>query len=375
MDELKKKMDALLKAIKETGKAYHDLNIKGLGKVEMSAKQCAHLCNQINLKYHEGLEERVVQFRFTDTTVDRDGDVIKSSGVDLSQYKQEPVVLLQHESRKFPVGRTLKVKYRKEENDIVGWILFFDNEIDPTGLSDATFRMVDNGALNTGSIGFEAEPKDVRKPSPEEREQYGMGDYGLVFDKITLLEFSIVTIPANPNARQIATAKSLKFYSDPVIDELRKTGAMSDEVHAQITEKAEGTEETEEVTETENRSMDITIYINKNDTMSMRAEKIKAAKELKEAGENVTIVMFKEEKNVTNNIVGVSEEQKESIKKILAQFDTLKEELEVLLKSAEPKEIKSPTETEDVQTDSSEEEKGEKLYNIIEEAENKIKNN
>ena len=111
--ELKEKAENLLKLIKENGSAVVDTEIKSLGKVTLTPKECAFLCRQVGMVYHEGLEDRVVQFRFTDATLDRDGDVIIPSGVDLSKYKKEPIVLAQHESRNFPIGRSLKTKFRK----------------------------------------------------------------------------------------------------------------------------------------------------------------------------------------------------------------------------------------------------------------------
>lgn len=207
MDKIQEKADALLQFIKDRGTHAFDINLKESSLVKLSPKQCAHMCKQVGLEYHEGLENRVIQYRFTDATVDRHNEVIIPSGVDLSEFKRDPIILLQHNARTFPIGRSLQTKFDRENQDITGLVLFFDDVIDRTGVSEDTFRMAESGALVSGSIGFSADPEDIRRPSPEEREQYGLDKFGVIFDKIKLIEFSIVTVPANPNARQIASRK------------------------------------------------------------------------------------------------------------------------------------------------------------------------
>jgi hypothetical protein len=227
--DLEQRAKELIKAIKESGKG---VQFKALGEVKLSARECAYMCKKVGLKFHDGLEKRVVNFRFTDTTKDRDGDVIMSKGVDLTQFKRDPVILPQHQGRELPIGRALSVKYDEESNSIIGKVLFFDDTIDLSGMSETYFRMVDSGALQGGSIGFDADWKNVRKPSPEEKKLYKMDDNGLIFDKITLIEFSIVTIPANLNARQIPSGKAW----DDTAKVMKENGAISEDMIKRLRE-------------------------------------------------------------------------------------------------------------------------------------------
>jgi hypothetical protein len=207
MDEVTKKAQELLEFLRNKGEHSLTINLKALSTVEMSAAQCMHECKKIGLEYHSGLENRIIQYRFTDATVDRHNEVIVPKGVKLADYKKDPIVLGQHAWSSNPIGKALQTKYYDEYEDVAGQVLFFDDEIDPSGISEDFFRMAKSGALQQGSIGFTAKYEDVRKPSPEEREKYGIDKHGFIFDKIVLLEFSLVSIPANPNARQIASRR------------------------------------------------------------------------------------------------------------------------------------------------------------------------
>ena len=176
-----------------------DVDFKKDANVEMSAAQCAQYCKRVGIKFHDGLEKRVIQFRFTDKTVDWHREVVMPKGGDLSYFKKKPIVLFMHESRSLPIGRSIKTWYDAEKDAIIGWVLFFDDEIDRTGFSEDVFRMVDCGAIDSGSIGFRAKYEDQRKPSPEEKEALGK-DVEWIYDKWTLMEYSVVTLGANMNA-------------------------------------------------------------------------------------------------------------------------------------------------------------------------------
>ncbi len=191
----------VLEITRITGK--QDLGItvrEAPGSVDITADECKKLCTKIGLKYFEGNETRVRQFKFTDATVDRYGDVITAKGVKLDKYKANPIVLAFHNSWWYPVGSCIKVWYDKESDSIKGWILFYDKNIDDSGFSETTFKFVSTGAVKTGSIGFIPVPGKVRRPSEQEKAEMGMGEWGYIYDEIELLEYSIVPLPANPSA-------------------------------------------------------------------------------------------------------------------------------------------------------------------------------
>lgn len=140
-----------------------------------------------------------LEFVLSDATKDRMGDVIEPKGWDLSNFKKNPIALFNHDS-KFPIGTWKNV--RVEKNRLVGRL-----ELAKQGTSDRIdeiIRLVEQDILRAVSVGFspiEAEPlKD---------------NSGLLFKKQELLETSLVSVPANPSAVQLA--RSLNT-SDEVID-------------------------------------------------------------------------------------------------------------------------------------------------------------
>lgn len=221
---------SLLKSIKERKEQSLSTKLHS-ATVNMTKEECKSLCSKIGLEYRDGFEKRVVQFRFTDATADRHNEVVKPEGVDLKSFKQDPVILLQHDAWRFPIGKSLETTYNKETNDVTGKILFFDDEIDRSGTAEDTFRMVTSGAMKNGSIGFSAKSKDIRLASPDERKEFGLEEFGVIFDKIELREFSIVTIPANPNATQVSSRKGL--YREDTLQKMKEKG-LSDEHFAML---------------------------------------------------------------------------------------------------------------------------------------------
>lgn len=209
MPSHKEKAEQALEALRNQETHVRAVNLTDSPLVEMSAKECAQMCKRIGVEYHDGLEKRIIQYRFTDTTVDRHNEVIKPKGVDLSKYRKDPILCGQHKWAKFNIGKSLQTKYYPEFDDVAGMCMFFDDIIDSTGVSEDFFRMCRSGAMQQGSIGYMARREDIRHPSPEEQEQYKIDKYGYVFDKIELLEFSPVTIPSNPNARQVPSRRKL----------------------------------------------------------------------------------------------------------------------------------------------------------------------
>lgn len=197
-----------------------------------SEAECRTLCKKAGVEYQNGYEGRIVQFKYTDGTVDRYGDKILAKGVKLDKYKTNPIILGFHDSHTFPIGASLKVWYEKSDDSIKGWVLFLDDRVDKSGFADSMFRMVKAGIVKTGSIGFI--PTKFRRPDEEERTKLGIGEYGYLFEEIELLEFSIVPLPANPSAmmepitkglisqRAFNTITSEKLYTEEEMIGIRK---------------------------------------------------------------------------------------------------------------------------------------------------------
>lgn len=210
MDPVTAEIETMIRTLEQvsTGKQTGSYAVKDAGDVNITADECKKLCSKIGLKYYDGFERRIVQYKFTDATTDRYGDRITAKGVQLDKYRANPIVLGFHNSYTFPIGATIKTWYEKSDDSVKGWVLFFDGNIDDTGISESTFKFVTSGAVKTGSIGFIPVAGKVRKPTEEEKTTYGMTDWGYIYDEIELLEYSIVPLPANPSSMSEPITKS-----------------------------------------------------------------------------------------------------------------------------------------------------------------------
>ena len=135
-------------------------------------------------------EDRTLSFVFSDDSVDRYGDTIDARGWQLDDFKNNPVALFGHDATKpeSVVGRAKNV--RVQGNKLLGDIEFADVDVNQT--ADVVYKMTKAGFLKTVSVGFQPVEwvfsKDKSRPG------------GVDFKKQTLLEISIVPLPANPNA-------------------------------------------------------------------------------------------------------------------------------------------------------------------------------
>lgn len=123
------------------------------------------------------------------SVVDRQGEIIDQAGWDLKNFKENPILLWMHDHTK-PLGKATRVWLDKSGKEPV---LKFKGVISTaTEWGRAAKQLVDEGILNSFSVGFRANDIDDNK-----------------ITKAELYEISLVTIPANPEARIVA-AKALK---------------------------------------------------------------------------------------------------------------------------------------------------------------------
>ena len=144
----------------------------------------------------DGVQKRVYPFVLTEEIVDRDGDRVIISGLNLKNFEQNPVVFKNHDTKEDPIGNILKID--KKGKRVIGYVHFH-------GLNEDSLQMeryVEARVYNAGSIGFRVTKSERVRATAEEREQYKFD----VINNLTeteLFEFSIVNIPANPNATQL----------------------------------------------------------------------------------------------------------------------------------------------------------------------------
>jgi HK97 family phage major capsid protein/HK97 family phage prohead protease len=129
----------------------------------------------------------------SDESVDRYGDVVEAAGWALANFKKNPIALFGHDS-KFIVGHWTDVK-------VIAGKLIGTLKLLPAGISerlDEIRAAVEHGVLRAVSVGF--------RPIDAEPMKNGRG---VRFKASELVECSLVSIPANPNALQMAKALNL----------------------------------------------------------------------------------------------------------------------------------------------------------------------
>lgn len=140
------------------------------------------------------LGENEVEVIISTSALARDGHILEPSGCDLSNYKNNPIVLWQH-NPDVPVGRATDLAV--EGDKIRARITFAPNGISPK--ADEVRGLVKNGIVSGVSVGFDvidSEPLDEKQPRGGQR-----------FTKWELLECSFCSVPADPGAAVTARAQ------------------------------------------------------------------------------------------------------------------------------------------------------------------------
>ena len=139
---------------------------------------------------------------------DRDGDVVSLDGMNLKNFKKNPVVLWSHLSSELPIGKATKTWV--ENKELKFKIKFAEPEINAK--AESVYQMIKGGMLNSLSIGF----------SPDwESAKFNEKRGGYDFPKSELLEVSIVNVGANQGARVIERSLA-KAFEAGIIDEVEK---------------------------------------------------------------------------------------------------------------------------------------------------------
>ena len=166
---------------------------------EEKAPASARKPPEIVQKMHASPATLEREFVLSDETPDRLGDIIKSDGWILENFKKNPVALWNH-SAMHPIGQWKNL--RIEKGGLRGKL-----ELAPLGTSpriDEIIKLVDCGVLRAVSVGFRPIAHEPRNKSSNPVDAM-MG--GMIFTKHELVETSLVSIPANPNA--LAVIKQL----------------------------------------------------------------------------------------------------------------------------------------------------------------------
>ena len=140
-------------------------------------------------------EKRTATFTITTGAVDRDNDTIAPDGWEVANYLKNGVVLWGHDYGSLPIGKALNVT--PSGDGLKSTVQFPPKGVHP--FADTVFELVKGGFLSATSVGF----RPIEWTINEERSG------GVDFKKQELLEWSIVPVPANPEALIAAEAAGI----------------------------------------------------------------------------------------------------------------------------------------------------------------------
>jgi len=121
--------------------------------------------------------------------VDRVGDVIRSKGWQIDNYKKTGApVLFSHDYSQPPIGKAIEIEVQRKGL----WSVTRFHE--KTQMSRDLAKLARDGDMKSWSVGFN--PLDA----PEQRKDEKGNFLGYIFNKSELLEYSLVAVPANPEA-------------------------------------------------------------------------------------------------------------------------------------------------------------------------------
>jgi HK97 family phage prohead protease len=145
----------------------------------------------------EPVDERTLRFTISTGAVDRDRDVIDPKGWQIDAYGLNPVVLWSHQTAMLPIGKTLDVIRTDDRLRAVVRFLPPEGYGAASQFADEVYKLARDGFLAATSVGFRPLSWDVTE-DPER----GADDWwpGVDFHVQELVELSLVSVPANPEA-------------------------------------------------------------------------------------------------------------------------------------------------------------------------------
>ncbi|MDO9711975.1 HK97 family phage prohead protease [Paracraurococcus lichenis] len=144
----------------------------------------------------EQLPDRCLKFTISSDAVDRQNDSVNQEGWQLANYLKNPVVLWSHNQDEPPVGKCISIGV--EDGKLKAVVQFMPESVPVYGAkAEAIFRMCCDGYLNATSVGFRPLEWSLSKDPARGADEF---EPGADFHSAELVEFSIVSVPCNPEA-------------------------------------------------------------------------------------------------------------------------------------------------------------------------------
>lgn len=185
-----------------------------------SAEELEALARKGGIEWHPEHAKRVVRYWASDERVDSHGDIVLQNW-NFDLFQRNPVLPYGHNWWSPPIGNALQweVLDRKEggKGGYKGRALFLLNLFareEESSEADRVFRLVKSGFLKAGSVGFRSR-RVIRIENEDERNELGLGRWGVILDDNQLLEFSVTTLGANHGAMAVLSAAKSKGLVKP----------------------------------------------------------------------------------------------------------------------------------------------------------------
>ena len=138
--------------------------------------------------------------------IDRDGDIVRVDGINIKEYKKNPVVMFAHDHNSLPIAKATRIW--KEDKNLMVKMQFTTPEENSMG--DTVYKLIKGDYLKSLSIGFRPNWDSAIRLEKSK---------GWDFKSSDLYEISIVPIPAN--AAAVVQSKGIqKALADNVIDDI-----------------------------------------------------------------------------------------------------------------------------------------------------------
>jgi hypothetical protein len=161
-------------------------------------------------------KRRLLDFTISTESVDRMWDKIYIKGWELENYLQNPVVLFGHDHYSPPIAKTVSLTKHPTKKTLEARAEFATRDVYP--FADMIFNLYLQGFMKATSVGFR--PLEYKFcDDDDERKSH----YGIDFIRQELLEYSAVSVPANPEALIDAKSKGidlspLKSWASETLD-------------------------------------------------------------------------------------------------------------------------------------------------------------
>lgn len=143
----------------------------------------------------EAMENRQVRFTISTGAIDREKDTVSVAGWDIEAYVRNPVVLWGHKAGELPIGRCIDIG--NDGTALRALVDFVPADMPEVGeRAEAVLRMCRTGFLSATSVGF----RPLEYKIAEDRDDGESWWPPVDFLRHELLEFSVVSVPANPEA-------------------------------------------------------------------------------------------------------------------------------------------------------------------------------